>query len=138
MRRAGHKIGGTKWRGQKISGQMGVNHTVCGLGCGRADPMGGVQDVVTIQRKAADIADLRIKGQVRRPGLNPQPALQGQPLNPVATTNFSELSERDAGGLTCTTFSNFCLSSFCKSPSAPPAKTLATNVPPGSKTSKAK
>lgn len=36
----------------------------------------------------------------------------GQPRNPVATTNFSELSERDAGGLTFTTFVKRCLRSF--------------------------
>ncbi len=35
-----------------------------------------------------------------------------QPRNPVATTNFSDESERDEGGLTLATFKNFCLRSF--------------------------
>ena len=35
-----------------------------------------------------------------------------QPRKPVATTNFSELSERDAGGLTLATFVKRCLRSF--------------------------
>jgi hypothetical protein len=52
-------------------------------------------------------------------------------LNPVATTNFSELSEREAGGLTLATFSKRCLSTRLKPASAPPASTLATKVPPG-------
>lgn len=61
-----------------------------------------------------------------------------QPRKPVATTNFSELSARDAGGFTLATLANRCFSSFCNSPSAPPAKTLDTNVPPSSSTSKAR
>lgn len=60
------------------------------------------------------------------------------PLNPVATTNFSELSDRLAGGLMLATLVNRCFNSFCRSPSAPPASTLATNVPPSSSTSNAK
>ena len=59
-------------------------------------------------------------------------------LKPVATTNFSELSARDAGGFTFATLLNLCFKSFCKLPSAPPANTLATKVPPSSSTSKAK
>ena len=61
-----------------------------------------------------------------------------QPLKPVATTNFSELSARDAGGFTFATFAKRCLSSFCNSPSAPPARTFDTNVPPSSRTSNAR
>ena len=58
-----------------------------------------------------------------------------QPRKPVATTNFSELSARDAGGLTLATLAKRCLSSFWSSPSAPPASTFDTNVPPSSSTS---
>ena len=35
-----------------------------------------------------------------------------QPRKPVATTNFSELSDREAGGFTLATLVNFCFSSF--------------------------
>ena len=56
----------------------------------------------------------------------------------VAQFHFSDEFERDAGGFMLKTFENFSLRSACKSPSAPPAKTLATNVPAGAKTSKAK
>ena len=38
--------------------------------------------------------------------------VRSQPRKPVAMTNFSELSARDEGGLTFTTFSNFCLRIF--------------------------
>ncbi len=61
-----------------------------------------------------------------------------QPRNPVAITNFSELSLREAGGFTCDTLSNRCLRIFCNSPSAPPASTLETNVPPSSNMSNAR
>ncbi|SHM24555.1 hypothetical protein SAMN05443432_105295 [Roseovarius litoreus] len=63
---------------------------------------------------------------------------RAQPLKPVATTNFSELSARDAGGLTLATLVKRCLSSFWSSPSAPPARTFDTNVPPSSRTSNAR
>ena len=61
-----------------------------------------------------------------------------QPRNPVAITNFSELLARDAGGFTLATLANRCLSSFCNSPSAPPASTFDTKVPPSSRTSNAR
>ncbi|SHH73763.1 hypothetical protein SAMN05443551_2838 [Marivita hallyeonensis] len=35
-----------------------------------------------------------------------------EPRKPVATTNFSELSDREAGGFTFATFVKRCLSSF--------------------------
>ncbi|SMC89426.1 hypothetical protein SAMN06295998_109108 [Primorskyibacter flagellatus] len=38
--------------------------------------------------------------------------LSSMPRNPVATTNFSELSEREDGGLTFATLVKRCLSSF--------------------------
>src|SRR6056297_3802695 len=51
-----------------------------------------------------------------------RPSALRQPLKPVATTNFSELSARDAGGFTLATFVKRCLSSFWSSPSAPDRK----------------
>ena len=55
-------------------------------------------------------------------------------LYPNATTNFSELSERLLGGLKLKTFLKRFLRIFCNSPSAPPARTLATKAPSNSRT----
>ena len=61
-----------------------------------------------------------------------------RPLYPVAITNFSELSARLLGGFTCMVFLKFFFSISNIWSSAPPAKTLAINVPPSSSTSSAK
>ncbi|KMK67296.1 hypothetical protein IMCC21224_112164 [Puniceibacterium sp. IMCC21224] len=52
------------------------------------------------------IASLRFSPE---PDQSPDPKL---PRNPVATTNFSELSAREAGGFTFATLTKRCLSSF--------------------------
>ena len=61
----------------------------------------------------------------------------GAPLNPVATRYFSLESFRLAGGFTCEIRVNAAFSRRRSSPSAPPASTFATKVPPGSSTSNA-
>ncbi len=58
--------------------------------------------------------------------------------NPVATTNISALSARDAGGLICTTLVKRFFNSVSNSPSVPPCRTFAANVPPSVSTSNAK
>src|SRR3546814_16222402 len=60
-----------------------------------------------------------------------------RPLNPCAITHHSDDSLRLAGGLACLTAVKLRLSSATRSLSAPPASTLATNAPPGRRTSAA-
>lgn len=47
-----------------------------------------------------------------RPYSDAASSLAATPRNPVATTNFSELSEREAGGFTLATLAKRCLRIF--------------------------
>ena len=47
-----------------------------------------------------------------RASLSLRPDQSPSPRKPVAITNFSELSDRDAGGFTFTTFVKRCFSNF--------------------------
>lgn len=50
---------------------------------------------------------------IRSLGRTPnEEAVSDQPRNPVATTNFSELSDREAGGFTLATLAKRCFSTF--------------------------
>src|SRR5690606_829498 len=57
------------------------------------------------------------------------------PLKPCATTYHSDESLRLAGGFECFTVRKLRFSSATSAWSAPPASTLATNVPPGARIS---